>query len=189
MPGPPPEQHPVGQACVELHVKVQIPAAHPWAPAPQSLTVVQPHWPPWLTGSQTCPWVLEPQALHAPPLWPQSSTAVPATQVPPAQQPPLQGWVAGSHWEVQRCVAASHAVCAGQSATDVQPQNVEAPLVTHRPPFALAAQLTHAGAALVAAQDVLVTPCVHVVPSQQPPLQATFAEHDVEQACVTGSHA
>jgi hypothetical protein len=87
------------------------------------------------------------------------------------------------------CVAISHAVSAGQSALEAQPQNVAAPLVTHRPPFTLVAQLKHAGAALVTAHDVPVFPCVHVVPLQQPPLHARFPTHEVEQACVTGSQA
>jgi hypothetical protein len=46
------EQHPVGQACAALHVKTQMPPVQPWAPAPQSLSEVQPHWPPPGTVSQ-----------------------------------------------------------------------------------------------------------------------------------------
>jgi hypothetical protein len=131
VPEPPLEQHPVGHGSLELHVKVQIPPEHPWAPAPQSLTVVQPHWPPLGTGSHACPCVLDAHGLHAPPLLPHWPVAVPATQVFPAQHPPLHGCVAPLHCVVQRCVAVSHAVPSGQSATVWQPQNVEPPLVTH----------------------------------------------------------
>jgi hypothetical protein len=50
-----PEQHPVGQGCAAPQTKTQIPPEHPRAPGPQSLTVVQPHWPPWATGSHAWP--------------------------------------------------------------------------------------------------------------------------------------
>ncbi len=163
------EQHPVGQWCVESHVNVQIPPEHPWAPGPQSLTVAHPHWPPGLTGSQARPCVLAAQLLHAPPLLPHAAGAVPATQVPDAQHPPLHGWVAGSHCVVQRSVAMSHADPAGQSATDLQPQNVWSPAVMHCAPPGLEAQLTHAGTALVTPQAMFVLPCVQVPALQQPP--------------------
>ena len=183
------EQQPVGQGCVESHVNVQMPPPHPCAPAPQSVTVAQPHWPPPLTGSQACPCVLAPQPLQAPPLLPHWLTAVPATQVPPAQHPPLHGWVAALHWVVQRCVAVSHAVPAGQSPTELQPQNVRSPVVTHSAPLALVAQLTHAGAALVTPHAVPVLPCVHTPALQHPPLHPRLPAHEVVHACETGSHA
>jgi hypothetical protein len=126
--------------------------------------------------------VLEPQPPHAPPLFPQALTPVPATQIPPVQQPPLQGWVTGSHCATQRCVAVSHAVWVGQSADELHPQNVEAPLVTHCAPAALAAQLAHAGPPVVTAQTVLVFPEAQVPALQQPPLHGRFPAHDVEQA-------
>jgi hypothetical protein len=37
------EQHPVGQGWLALQAKTQIPAAHPWAPGPQSPRDAQPH--------------------------------------------------------------------------------------------------------------------------------------------------
>jgi hypothetical protein len=107
---------------------------------------------------------------------------VPATQVLPAQHPPLHGWVDGLHCVVQRWVAVSHAVPAEQSATESHPQNVDPPLVTHCAPFGLAAQVTHAGAALVAAQAVLVLADVHTPALQQPPLHTRLPVHEVEHA-------
>ena len=167
---------------------MQIPPEHPCAPALQSLTEAQPHWPPPLTGSHACPCAFPPQPEQAPPLLPHWVTAVPATQIPPAQQPPLQAWDA-LQAVVQRCVVVSHAVCAGQSATEVQPQNVRSPMVTHCAPLAFVVQLTQAGALLVAPHAVAVLPCVHTPPAQQPPLHPRPPAHDVEHVCEAGSHA
>ncbi len=133
--------------------------------------------------------MLEAQPLHAPPLFPHALTPVPTTHTPPVQQPPLHGWVAALHCIVQRCVAVSHAVPSAQSAAELHPQNVEPPLVTHCPPFALDAQLVHAGAEPVTAHAALVLPGAQVPALQQPPLQARFPAHDVEQVCEAGSHA
>lgn len=182
------EQQPVGHACDALHVKAQIPPEQPWAPAPQSFTEVQPHCPPPATGSQTWPCVLPEQLLHAPPLLPHCPLVVPATHLPPLQQPPLQGCVA-LHVPVHRWVVVSHAASAGQSATELHPQNVLAPLVTHCTPAGLDAQLVHAEAPPVIAHAAPVVPCTQAPALQQPPLHVRPPAHDAEQAWVAGSHA
>jgi hypothetical protein len=183
-----PAQQPVGQVCDALHVKPQIPPVQPCAPAAQSAIVVHPHCPPPLTGSQTCPCVLPAQLPHAPPLFPHWPGAVPATHLPPAQHPPLQG-CAALHAVVHRCVVASHAVSAGQSATELQPQIVAPPLVVHCVPLALPAQLVHAGSPAATAQAAAVFPWTQMPALQQPPLQARPPAHDDEHAPDEGSHA
>jgi hypothetical protein len=183
------EQHPVGHAWLEPQTKVQIPPEQPWAPGPQSLTEPQPHCPPPGTGSHTVPCVLDAQLLHVPPLLPQRGAVVPATHVVPEQHPPLQGCDEPLHCDVQRCVAVSQAVIGGQSATELHPQNVEPPLVSHCPPFGLDVQLTHAGAAAVVPQAAPVSPGAQRPALQQPPLHTRFPVHDVEHVCSPGSQA
>jgi hypothetical protein len=183
------EQHPVGHGWLELQTKVQIPPEQPWAPGPQSLTDPQPHCPPLATGSHTLPCVLDAQLLHVPPLLPHWGPAVPATHVVPEQHPPLHGCAAPLHCDVQRCVVVSQAVIGGQSATELHPQNVEPPLVSHCPPFGLAVQLTHAGAAAVVPQAGPVFPSAQRPALQHPPLQTRFPVHDVEHVCSPGSQA
>jgi hypothetical protein len=184
-----PAQHPVGHGCDALHVKLQMPLLHPCAPGPQSPTALQPHWPPPVTASQTCPCVLPAQALQVPPLLPHCALVVPATHLPAdEQQPPLQG-CAPLHAVVHRCVVASHALPAGQSATELQPQNVAPPLVMHCAPAALDAQLVHAGSPAGTAHAAAVFPCTHVPALQQPPLHVKPPAHADEHACVDGLHA
>jgi hypothetical protein len=119
-------QHPVGHTWPALHVKLQMPPEHPCAPGPQSLTVVQPHWPPWATGSQTCPCVLPEQPAQAPPLLPHLPGAVPATHVLPAQQPPLHV-SPPAHDGEHAWVDGLHACPAGQSANVAQPELASPP--------------------------------------------------------------
>lgn len=176
-----PAQHPVGHGCDALQVKLQMPPLQPCAPGPQSPTVLQPHWPPPATGSQTCPCVLPAQALQAPPLLPHEPSAVPATHLPPAEQhPPLHVCVA-LHEVVQTCVVVSHALPAGQSVTELQPQNVAPPAVTHCVPLALAAQLVQAGCPATA-HAVAMFPDTQVPALQHPPLHVRPPVHDGEHA-------
>jgi hypothetical protein len=116
------EQQPVGHGWIALHVKLQIPPEHPWAPAAQSLTDAQPHWPPWLTGSQACPCVLAAQLAQAPPLLPHSPAAVPATHVPLAAQHPPLHVKPPAHEAEHAWVDGSHACPTGQSAAFEQPE-------------------------------------------------------------------
>jgi hypothetical protein len=134
--------------------------------------------------------VLPAHVLHAPPLLPHWLFDVPATQLPPpVQQPPLHGWLAGSHFVVHRCVVVLQAVPDGQSASELQPQKVVAPIVTQADPLLLEAQLTHAGADAVAPHAALELPCEHVPALQHPPLHTAPAAQDVEHSWVVGSHA
>jgi hypothetical protein len=63
------------------------------------------------------------QTLHVPPPVPHAPAAAPATHCDPLQQPPLQAVsLAPPQVVPQVCVAVSHAVSLGQSATVLQPQ-------------------------------------------------------------------
>jgi hypothetical protein len=72
---------------------------------------------------------------------------------------------------VQRCVVVSHAKLVGQSASDLQPQNVRPFAVSHPLPFAFPTHDAHIGSELVTAHVAWTSPTAHFpdVASQQPP--------------------
>jgi len=92
---------------------------HAWPPG-QSVATLQPQVPP---GSHAEPAELLAQFAHAPPLVPQALAAVPPTHVVPLQQPPLHGVSFATPHAVEHvCVWVLHALPAGQSVAEPQPQ-------------------------------------------------------------------
>lgn len=115
-----------------------------------------------------------PQALVKPPSW----------QVPPAapvQQPALHGCVE-SH-DALHVLYALHAVCAGQSALVLQPQEP----FKQNGPLGLAAQFAQAPP--VDPQLAFDWAVWHCPPEQQPPLHSCDAEQAVVHCLVPRSHA
>jgi len=163
-------------------VKLQIPFEQPCAPEPQSDTVVQPHWPPPVTASQACPWVLPEQLLQLLPLFPQAFADVPAVHDPLLQHPPLHADV--PLHAVVHTPLLPQAVFAGQSAALRQPH---VPPASQNEPAAPCGQFVHGPPFKPQAPDAV--PATQLPPLQQPPLQMAFAPHDEVHVWVVVLHA
>jgi hypothetical protein len=179
---PPRSQQPPLHCRPPAHETVHWPEALHARPAGQSAELVQPHAP----ETHAWPLLLAVQSAHVPIDAPQV-VGPGAAQVPALQQLPEHGLPALQvvvHW-----LEALQALLFGQSVVLVQPHAPPPVTVRHWWPTELAAQFEHA--LPPAPQVPVAVPAWHMVPSQQPPLQASSGvpPHALEQVFVVGSHA
>ncbi len=135
---------------------------------------MQPQAPPEPAGTQAEPVraALAVQETQAPPPLPHAVAERPSVQAPDWQQPPLQSvWCMSPQAVSQARVERLHAVPAGQSAAEVQPQVRPLAVGRQAAPIGLPAQVAQSGWPRAQAPFASPVAQVSLAPSQQPPLQ------------------
>ena len=153
------------------------------SPLTQSTGLLQPQWPPLLSGMHTVFSPAVAQSVHALPSSPQTllkRLSLPGWHVVPLQHPWLQGWPALHAVEHDPPLQALPLL---QSDSLLQPHM---PPLTHAEPF-MPAQLVHVVPGAPQAPGLM--PLWQLVPSQQAPLQTRPPAQPVVHLFVPVSHA
>jgi hypothetical protein len=183
----PPAQQPPEHGCVIEHALEHACDDAQARPGGQSVALLQPQ----TDERHRWPAVLLVQSLHAPPVGPQASGAVPAAHIPLAQQLPAHGCETEQD-VVQVCVVPSQALPVGQSALVAQPQWPPPVAATHWLPMLEPAHGTHALPS--SPQAATPVPPMQVPFWQQPPAHGAVGPQVVVhcpplQACPAGQSA